>query len=121
MSPSSTLTRPCSMMYPYLPSAPIHCDEIERDTFPGGRKCEDDSCTTCVWLNEGPNFQSSATRKKYKFMTPATCSDLSVIYLVTCVKCGKQYVGYAEEFETETNGAQAGYRTSDNFGWATFC
>ena len=86
-SPDSSLQRPCSMMYPYLPSAPSHNDTVDRQSFPGGRKCEDDTCVTCVWLREGPNFHSSATRKKYKFMTPATCTDTSLVYLVTCRKC----------------------------------
>ena len=86
-NPDSSLQRPCSMMYPYLPSAPSHNDTVDRQSFPGGRKCEDDTCVTCVWLREGPNFHSSATRKKYKFMTPATCTDTCLVYLVTCRKC----------------------------------
>ena len=82
--------RPCSMMYPYLPSAPNvahNTSDIARETFPGGRKCEDDECVTCVWLKEGPNFVSSSTGHKYKFMTPATCTDTCLVYLVTCTKC----------------------------------
>jgi len=94
-TPSSlSHTRPVSMMYPYSPTAPAHVSaDVSRDSFPGGRRCEDDDCTTCVWLREGPNFQSTATRKKYKFMTPATCTDTCLVYLVTCTKCRKQYVG----------------------------
>ena len=90
--------RPCSQMYPYLPSAPSYSGgspehgalspaAAARDSFPGARRCEDEACVTCAWLQEGPNFQSSATRKKYKFMTPATCTDTCVVYLVTCKKC----------------------------------
>ena len=88
-TPSSlSHTRPVSMMYPYSPTAPAHVSaDVSRDSFPGGRRCEDDDCTTCVWLREGPNFQSTATRKKYKFMTPATCTDTCLVYLVTCTKC----------------------------------
>ena len=91
-SPDSSLQRPCSMMYPYLPSAPSHNDTVDRESFPGGRKCEDDTCVTCVWLREGPNFHSSATRKKYKFMTPATCTDTCLVYLVTCRKCRSLFI-----------------------------
>ena len=83
-------TRPVSMMYPYLPSAPSTSDTIARDnreSFPGGRKCEEDDCVTCAWLVEGPNFRSNSTCRSYKLMTPATCTDTNIVYLVTCERC----------------------------------
>merc|ERR1712083_123700 len=67
-------------MYPYLPSAPSHNDTVDRESFPGGRKCEDDT-----------------------FMTPATCTDTCLVYLVTCRKCSKQSVGKAEGTLREAN------------------
>ena len=79
--------RPVSMMYPYLPSAPSPSDTIARDNFPGGRKCEEEDCVTCAWLVEGPNFRSNSTCRTYKLMTPATCTDTCLVYLVTCGKC----------------------------------
>ena len=84
---SPTTTRPVSMMYPYIPSAPAHTDTIDRNTFPGGRKCEEEDCVTCAWLVEGPNFRSNSTCKSYKLMTPATCTSTCIVYLVTCGKC----------------------------------
>jgi hypothetical protein len=89
---SPTMTRPCSMLYPYLPSAPApsECgdmDAIPRHTFPGSRKCDDEECITCAWMKEGPNFINSVTRRQYKFMTPATCTDEGLIYVVTCDRC----------------------------------
>ena len=82
--------RPVSMMYPYLPSAPSTSDTIardNRDSFPGGRKCEEEDCVTCAWLVEGPNFRSNSTCRSYKLMTPATCTDTNIVYLVTCQRC----------------------------------
>ena len=89
---SPTMSRPCSMLYPYLPSAPApsECgdlDSIPRQTFPGSRKCDDEECITCAWMKEGPNFFSSVTRRQYKFMTPVTCIDEGLIYVVTCDRC----------------------------------
>lgn len=105
---SPTLSRPCSMMYPYLPSAPApsECGDLDtmpRQSFPGSRKCDDEECVTCAWMKEGPNFVSSVTRRKYKFMTPVTCTDESLVYVVTCDKCRKQYVGKAEYSLREKN------------------
>ena len=82
--------RPVSMMYPYLPSAPPTSETIARDNrdgFPGGRKCEEENCVTCAWLVEGPNFRSNSTCRSYKLMTPATCTDTNIVYLVTCQRC----------------------------------
>ena len=82
--------RPVSMMYPYLPSAPSTSETIARDNrdcFPGGRKCEEEDCVTCAWLVEGPNFRSNSTCRTYKLMTPATCTDTNIVYLVTCERC----------------------------------
>ena len=88
---SPSLSRPCSMLYPYLPSAPApgewDQDQAPRHTFPGGRKCEDGNCITCAWMKEGPNFYNSVTKRQYKFMTPATCTDTCLVYLVTCQHC----------------------------------
>ena len=89
---SPTMSRPCSMLYPYLPSAPApsECGDHDcapRQSFPGGRKCEDETCVTCAWVKEGPNFYNSVTRRQYKFMTPATCTDTGLVYVVTCGRC----------------------------------
>jgi len=105
---SPSVSRPCSMLYPYLPSAPApsECgdlDTIPRHTFPGGRKCDDEDCVTCAWMKEGPNFCSSVTRRQYKFMTPSTCTDEGLVYVVTCSRCRKQYVGRAEESLRQSN------------------
>ena len=58
---SPSLSRPCSMLYPYLSSAPApselgNLDSLTRQSFPGGRKCDDQECVTCTWLREGPSL-----------------------------------------------------------------
>eukprot|EP00092_Neocalanus_flemingeri_P020266 GFUD01021948.1.p1 GENE.GFUD01021948.1~~GFUD01021948.1.p1 ORF type:complete len:578 (+),score=103.58 GFUD01021948.1:72-1805(+) len=105
---SPTMSRPCSMLYPYLPSAPApsECgdlDTLPRQLFPGSRKCDDEECITCAWIKEGPNFFSNVTRRQYKFMTPVTCTEGGLIYLVTCDRCRKQFVGKAENSLREKN------------------
>lgn len=96
-------SRPCSMLYPYLSSAPATSEFGDRESYPGGRKCEDLKCETCPWIKEGPNFSNSITKKKYKLMTPATCTDKGLIYVVTCASCRKQYVGKAENSLRKVN------------------
>ena len=57
-----------------------------------GSKC----CKTCVSLCAGNTFTSTVTNKRYNVVSPnqsMTCAKANVIYLVTCKRCGIQYVG----------------------------
>ena len=55
-------------------------------------KCGSDRCKTCVHMVQGDSFISNTT--KYK-VSPVDmdCGSKNVIYLITCAKCGIQYVG----------------------------
>ena len=54
-------------------------------------------CMTCSHLvYKGDTFTSNVTNKTYGMICPGTnlgCSTRSVIYLISCRKCGIQYVG----------------------------
>jgi len=82
--------------YSVSPSAPRISSEYRLSGGldpPGNRKCDNEDCVTCTWLIEGPYFYSSVSKRQYLFMTPVTCTDTSIIYMVTCHRCSKQYVG----------------------------
>ncbi len=55
--------------------------------------CYRPRCATCQHFNNENYFKSTTTRKCYKIRHPFTCSSNNVIYLITCNKCKKQYVG----------------------------
>ena len=57
------------------------------------RRCNNPRCTTCAYLNCKPFFTSKVTNVRYSIRHSATCSSSNVIYLITCTKCKKQYVG----------------------------
>ena len=63
---------------------------------PGNSRCKSE-CVTCALLIEGTEFKSQMTGKSYRLMTPVSCDTKFVIYLVTCQKCKKQYVGKTEQ------------------------
>ena len=53
-------------------------------------------CKTCFHLVEGDSCTSNITNIKYIVVSPNSdmdCSTRNVIYLITCRKCGVQYVG----------------------------
>ena len=49
-----------------------------------------------IHIPSGSTFTSTATRKTYSVVSPnpsLTCATENVIYLITCKKCGIQYIG----------------------------
>ena len=64
-----------------------------RNRPPLVRPCNNPKCNTCTHLNCSTFFTSSITKQRYSIRHPATCTSSNVIYLITCTKCKKQYVG----------------------------
>uniref|UniRef100_A0A1X7UGQ5 GIY-YIG domain-containing protein n=1 Tax=Amphimedon queenslandica TaxID=400682 RepID=A0A1X7UGQ5_AMPQE len=56
-------------------------------------KCNHNRCATCQHFNPNINFNSTSTRQTYRIRHSFTCSSSNIIYLITCEKCRKQYVG----------------------------
>ena len=60
------------------------------------KRCNRKRCLTCN-DNMKPVFTSSITNKKYVVINhsskPLCCHSDNIIYLITCTKCGVQYVG----------------------------
>ncbi len=55
--------------------------------------CHQKRCTTCQHFNSNQHFNCTVTRRKYRIRHNFTCSSNNIIYLITCKKCKKQYVG----------------------------
>jgi len=91
------------LVYPPLPSAPPPPDALAPPEVPclplppGARRCGLQDCVTCVFLIPGSSFQSTVTGRRYKLMTPVTCTDSRLVYLVTCRSCSRQYVGKTDQ------------------------
>ena len=83
-----------------MASSPKHTTHITSGKLPKmkDRKplvipCNNPRCNTCAHLNCTEYFSSTITRKTYPIRYPATCTTRNIIYLITCSKCKKQYVG----------------------------
>ena len=57
-------------------------------------RCNHSRCVTCSHLNCNSYFQSTANKKAYTIQDSFKCTSNNVVYLITCTKCKKQYVGY---------------------------
>ena len=56
-------------------------------------KCGSKGCRTCPHVVESSEFKSTATNKIYLIHHNMDCKTKEIIYLVTCARCGIQYVG----------------------------
>jgi hypothetical protein len=50
-------------------------------------------CIICPYVKLSKEFESSQTKQKFLMNGQFICSTKGIIYLTTCAKCGKQYVG----------------------------
>ena len=58
--------------------------------------CGSVRCKTCKHVSQGSTFMSNVTRKWYNVISPNSsmdCATENAVYLITCNKCGIQYVG----------------------------
>ena len=68
-------------------------NEVESHTHKGSFKLHERNCVTCYVLKETKVFKSETTGVTYKIFNSVTCTSTSVIYLINCLDCKKQYVG----------------------------
>jgi len=57
------------------------------------KRCNSVRCKTCNYMIESTHFISNTTKRKYNLLSNFNCRSKNIIYLITCVKCYKQYVG----------------------------
>ena len=72
----------------YLVKAKLY--PIER--IVSSHKCKGKRCEVCLNVQE-TCFSSRVTNERYKINHQFDCNDKCLVYLLTCTKCLKQYVG----------------------------
>jgi hypothetical protein len=50
-------------------------------------------CNTCPYIKKTKSFTSSRSKQSFELKGLFTCATTGVIYLASCLKCKKQYVG----------------------------
>jgi len=56
-------------------------------------KCNKIRCKLCTQIQTGSFFHSSTTQQTFAITENMNCNSIDTIYLITCIKCKKQYVG----------------------------
>ena len=57
------------------------------------KRCNHPRCVTCTHLNCSKYFTSTKTKVTYTIRHSFSCTSKNIIYLITCKRCQKQYVG----------------------------
>ena len=55
--------------------------------------CCNPRCATCHHFNPSNHFVSTSTKQCFNINKAFSCDSKQIIYLITCTKCNKQYVG----------------------------
>ena len=70
----------------------------------GSFKCSGKRCQVCLNVTETKTFSSTVTEKESIINHKINCNDKCLIYLLTCKKCRRQYVGKTvDEFQLRWN------------------
>ena len=59
----------------------------------GTTRCEAQGCKTCPTICAADSTKCHTTGKVHPVQVSAMCKTTDVIYVISCLKCGKQYVG----------------------------
>ena len=82
---------------------------------PGNYPCGAPRCKTCPILKVTDEFSSHTTGQLFKVKFRASCKSSNIVYLITCRRCGLQYVG---EMSQPLHARINGHR-SDIMHWRT--
>ena len=68
-------------------------NDVQLYEEPSNWHCRAAKCKTCPLLLTTDVFSSFTAREQFKVKVRASCKSSSVMYLITCWRCGQQYVG----------------------------
>ena len=91
-----------------LPPLPTRASQrIQNIT--GLRKCLKSNCRTCELIDESPHISTEKSSHTHTNKDMYTCESKSVIYMISCKKCNKQYVGQTGRMLKERMSEHLGY------------
>ena len=70
----------------------------DQESPQGCSKCNRSRCKTCLYLKPAQKVKSHSAGLTYSIRTKSQCDTPNVIHVISCKRCGIQYVG-----ETKTN------------------
>ena len=68
-------------------------NRVSKNLLLGNVKCSSRRCEVCKYMDESSHFKSSQDDRRYSINYNLNCNSSNVVYLMTCKKCVRQYVG----------------------------
>lgn len=110
-----TCSIPVDIMSPTTPQIPQLPPLI---TQPSPKKCNQKQCTICSHFNPSPYFKSYVTKERFRIRKSYSCNSISVVYLISCKRCHKQYVGQTTKaLKHRINRHRTSINTNIKFIW----
>ena len=85
----------------------------------GYKKCTNISCMTCPYAIPGKNVKSFATKLNVEVNAPVNCFSNHIVYCISCIHCGQQYIGESHRSLKERFGEHRGYVRGEKLNKAT--
>ena len=70
-----------------------NCRPVTDDDQPDGAYQCNKKCVVCPFIQPTTKFSSTVTGESFPITSHLTCKSSWLIYLITCKRCSKQYVG----------------------------
>ena len=81
-------------------------------TNTGNIPCGRRRCKCCYEIMTTSSFRSHNTGRRYNIRSNITCKSRNLVYLISCKRCGLQYVGETENLlHIRMNGHRSDIRT----------
>ena len=81
-------------------------------TLNSNTPCNSRQCKCCKEIETCNIFKSNNTGRQYNIKAAITCKSKSLVYLISCRKCGLQYIGETENpLHIRMNGHRSDIRT----------
>ena len=78
----------------------------------GSSPCNYRRCKCCAEIVTCNSFSSKSTGRTYNIRSEVTCRSSNLVYLISCKKCGLQYIGETQQpLHVRMNGHRSDIRT----------
>ena len=81
----------------------------KRRTIPGMHKCNKAKCNICPFVRVTKEAKATKIKKTVPLSREYNCQTKNLVYLVTCTKCGEQYVGETKHTLAHRGNQHLGY------------
>ena len=71
----------------------ITTNQSNNNLYPPKNRCTTRLCRYCPKLDKSGRITSTHTKREYVAKHNVSCKSNNIVYCITCLQCGKQYVG----------------------------